>query len=485
MPELTSLFNPRGIIISGVSNHPGKFGFVTLHNILAAGYEGPVFALGRDAGQVLDRPVLGSIEEVPDGAADFLFICTPPALNEELIRRAAAKGVTAAFCAAGGYREAGPEGAEAEARLVDLCRELGIALAGPNGQGVVSTPAKMCAQIVAPYAPPGKIAIASQSGNFVSSFLNLANHTGVGVSRAVAAGNASVLGIADYLAYFTEDDHTEVSLVYLESVDDGRQLFERLRPLSERKPIVVVKGGASAAGARAAASHTGALATDDAVFDGMCRQAGLIRAADVEEAFEAAATLATQPLPVGDRVVVVTTVGGWGVAAVDALADTSLRAEALPDDLYAAIDQRLPPRWSRNNPIDMAGGETRDTVPEILELVASHAEVDAVLLLGIGIQSNTADLLRHGDFYPEHGLERIVAFHERQDTRYAEAVVEISRRTGTPILAATELATAQPDNPAPATLRRLGRLCHPSAGRAVRSLDHLARYASWRRRRNL
>ena len=349
MPDLSSLFDPKGIIITGVSNHPGKFGFVTLHNLLSSGYEGRVFPVSREPGAVLGLDVLGSIDDVPDGAADMVFICTPPAINEELLRRAAAKGVTAAFCAAGGYREAGPEGAEAETRLIDLCRELGIALAGPNGQGVVSTPAKMCAQIVAPYAPAGKIAIASQSGNFVSSFLNLANHTGVGVSRAVAAGNASVLGIADYLEYFTDDPETAVSLVYIESVEDGREMFDRMLPLSGRKPIVVVKGGASAAGARAAASHTGALASDDAVFDGMCRQAGLIRAKDVEEAFEAAATFASQPLPSGDRVVVVTTVGGWGVAAVDAMADTRLDPIPLPDDLLAAIDAKLQEKRDRES----------------------------------------------------------------------------------------------------------------------------------------
>ena len=264
MTDLSALFDPKGIIITGVSNHPGKFGFVTLHNLLSSGYEGRVFPVSREPGAVLGLDVLGSIDDVPDGAADMVFICTPPAINEGLLRQAAAKGVTAAFCAAGGYREAGPEGADAEKRLADLCGELGIALAGPNGQGVVSTPAKMCAQIVAPYAPAGKIAIASQSGNFVSSFLNLANHTGVGVSRAVAAGNASVLGIADYLEYFTDDPHTAVSLVYVESVENGREMFDRMRPLSERKPIVVVKGGASAAGARAAASHTGALASFEA-----------------------------------------------------------------------------------------------------------------------------------------------------------------------------------------------------------------------------
>ena len=483
--DLAALFDPKGIIITGVSNHPGKFGFVTMHNLIVSGYQGELFGVGREPGEVLGRPVLGSIDDVPDGAADLVFICTPQPVNEELLRAAAAKGVKAAFFATAGYREAGPDGVEAERSLVALADQLGVALAGPNGQGVISTPSRMCAQIVAPYAPAGNIAIASQSGNFVSSLLNLAHHSGVGISRAVAAGNAAVLGITDYLDWFADDPETAVSLVYIESVDDGRAMFDRLRKLSERKPIVVVKGGASAAGARAAASHTGALASDDIVFDGMCRQAGVIRARDVEEGFEVAATLATQPLPAGNRVVVVTTVGGWGVAAVDAMADTCLIPIPLPADLMAAIDERLPPRWSRNNPIDMAGGETRDTVPEILALVASHPDVDAVLFLGLGIQSNTAAMMRDGGFYPDHGLERIVDFHERQDRRYAEATAEISARTGTPVLVATELAIARPDNPGPAALRAKGRLCHASAGRAVRTLHLLARHAQWRRARGI
>ena len=483
--DLSALFDPKGIIITGVSNHPGKFGFVTLHNLLVSGYEGAIFPVGREPGEALGHPVLGSIDDVPEGGADMIFICTPRAINEDLLRAAAAKGVRTAFFAAAGYREAGPDGAEAERRLVALADELGVAVAGPNGQGVVSTPAKMCAQIVAPYPPAGRIAVASQSGNFVSSFLNLARHTGVGISRAVAAGNAAVLGIADYVEWFADDPETTVCLVYMESVDDGRDLFERLRAVAERKPVVVVKGGASNAGARAAASHTGALASDDTVFDGMCRQAGLIRARDVEEAFDTAATIATQPLPRGDRVVVVTTVGGWGVAAVDAISNTRLSATPLPADLYAAIDGLLPPRWSKNNPIDMAGGETRDTVPAILELAAAHPDVDSVLFLGLGIQSNTAAMMREGRFYPDHGLERIVDFHERQDTRYAEAAAEISGRTGTPVLMATELADARPGNPGPAAARAAGVMCHSSAGRAIRSLDLMTRYSGWRRARGL
>jgi acetyltransferase len=252
-------------------------------------------------------------------------------------------------------------------------------------------------------------------------------------------------------------------------------------------PLVLVKGGASEVGARAVASHTGSLATDDRVFDGACRQAGVVRAPSIEEAYEAAATFATQPLPrPTGRTVVVTTAGGWGVVTADAISRSGvLELIALPDDLRAAVDEKLPPRWSRNNPIDMAGGETRDTIPEVLSLVAEHPDVDAVVYLGLGIQSNTAALLRGGRFYPDHGLERIVAYHERQDRRFAEAAAEVSDRTGKPILTATELAVAMPDNPGPATVRETGRVCYPSANRAVTALEHLVRYARWRDRRGL
>jgi acyl-CoA synthetase (NDP forming) len=243
--------------------------------------------------------------------------------------------------------------------------------------------------------------------------------------------------VPDYLEYYADDPETRVSLAYVESVGDGRAFFERMRALAERKPIVLVKGGATAGGQRAAASHTGALAADDTVFDGVCRQAGIVRVPTVEQAYEVAATFATQPLPAGNRVAVVTTAGGWGVVTADALSGSNLELTALPDDLRTAIDAELPPRWSRNNPIDMAGGETRDTVPKVLDLVASHPDVDAVIFLGMGIQANQARLMREGPFYPDHGLERIVSYHERQDARFAEAAAEVSERTGKPVLTAT------------------------------------------------
>lgn len=476
--QFRALFEPKGVLVTGASTHPGKFGFVSLHNILASGYEGAVFGTNLNGEQVLGIETVADIEALPDDAIDLVFVCTPASANPDLLRACAAKGVKAAFLTSAGYGEAGEDGARLEDELVALAESLGILLAGPNGQGVVSTPARLCAQIVAPYPPAGAIAVASQSGNFVSSFMNYSRQSGVGISRAVSAGNAAALGVADLVEWYSRDEASKVSLVYVEGISDGRGLMDRLGQASSVKPVVLVKGGATESGARAAASHTGALAANDAVFDGACRAAGVVRAATVEEAFDTAATFATQPLPQGPNVVVLTTAGGWGVVTSDAIArDGSLRLMSLPDDLLASIDTKLPPRWSRNNPVDCAGGETRDTIPEVMEMIATHADVDAVVYLGIGIQSNQARLMREGRFYPDHGLERIVEYHERQDARFAEAAHRLSLATGKPILVATELAVADPDNPGVAVTRQSGRLCYASGNRAIAALGHLYRYA--------
>ena len=476
--QFAALFEPRGVLVTGASTHPGKFGFVSLHNILASGYEGAVFGTNLSGEEVLGVRTVADIDALPDGAIDLVFVCTPAAANPDLLRACARKGIRAAFLTSAGYGEAGEEGRVLEAELVRLADELGILMAGPNGQGVVSTPARLCAQIVAPYPPRGGIGVASQSGNFVSSFMNYARQTGVGISRAVSAGNAAALGVADLVEWYGVDPETKVSLAYVEGISNGRDLMDRLGAVARNKPVVVVKGGATENGARAAASHTGALAANDAVFDGECKAHGIVRAATVEEAYETAATFATQPLPKGPNVVILTTAGGWGVVTSDAIArDGSLRLMALPDDLRTAIDGKLPPRWSRNNPVDCAGGETRDTIPEVMELIASHPSVDAVIYLGLGIQANQARLMREGTFYPDHGLERIVDYHERQDARFAEAAAALSTSTGKPILVATELATADPDNAGVRAVAASGRLCYPSGNRAVAALGQLYRYA--------
>ena len=480
-----ALFDPAGVIVAGASTHPGKFGFVSLHNILASGFEGRVGATNRDGAEVLGIETVADIAELPDGFADLIFCCTPAAANPDILRAAAARGVKAAFVTSAGYAEADEEGQRAQEELVALCDELGILLAGPNGQGVVSTPARLCAQIVAPNPPAGRIGVASQSGNFVSSFLNYAVQTGVGISRAVSAGNAAATGVADFLDFYARDPETSVGLAYVEGIPDGRAFMERVASVTRQMPLVLVKGGATAGGQKAAASHTGSLATDDRVFTGACLQAGVTRAATVEEAFDVAATFATQPLPQGPNVVVMTTAGGWGVVTADAITESTLTLIDLPADLRRAIDEHLPPRWSRSNPVDLAGGETRDTIPVVLDLIASHPDVHAVVQLGLGIQANQARLMREGAFYPDHGLERIVSFHERQDARYAEVAAEISERTGKPILVATELAVADPRNAGVAAVRASGRLCYASGNRAVTALAHVWDHVRWRQARGI
>jgi acetyltransferase len=480
--QLNALFDPAGVVVVGASTHPGKFGFVALHNVLANGYGGRVYATNRDGAEVLGVATLSSLDELPDAAADLAFVCTPAAANPGIITQLAAKGVRTAFIASSGYGESGPDGLQAQDELVSLASDLGVLVVGPNGQGVVSTPANLCAQIVAPHPPAGSIGIVSQSGNFVSSFMNYARASGVGVSRALSAGNAAAVGVPEVLEWLADDPHTNVALAYVEGVVDGRQFYETLRSVCERMPVVLVKGGATSVGERAAASHTGSLATDDRVFDGMCRQAGATRASTIEEAFDAAAAFATLPLPSGPNTAVVTTAGGWGVVTADALAATQLDLVSLPGDLVAALDELLPPRWSRGNPIDLAGGETRDTIPAVIDLLAAHAGVDAVVLLGMGIQSNQGRMEAEGRFYPEWGLERIVGFHQRQDTRYVTAAAEAQTATNKPFLVATELAVADPTNAAVVGVRNAGGYCFPSSQRAVVALNHLWAHARWRRR---
>ncbi len=475
--RFSPLFHPRGVVVAGVSSHPAKFGFVTLHNLQRYGFEGEIFPVKIDGAEVLGQPTLKEVASVPEGAADLVFVCTPTAGNAELLRACAAKGIRAAFVASAGYGEAGEEGKALQRELVETADELGMLLIGPNGQGVISTPSKLCAQIVSPYPPAGRIGVASQSGNLVSSYLNYAVSTGVGVSKAVSLGNSAQTGLADVLEYFAVDPDTDVALAYIEGVGDGRRFRQAVERLTALKPLVLVKGGATGQGARAASSHTGALASDDRVFDGICRQLGALRAPTVEEAFEWAATLVSQPLPRGSRTLVFTSVGGWGVLAADACEAAGLELIALPEDIRAKIDTLVPARWSRSNPIDLASGETRDTIPEVLDLVTAHPDVDAVIHLGLGIQSGQAGVFRTGRFFPDHGLERVVGYHEKQDARFALAAREASERYGKPVLSVSELAISDPGNAGPAAVREGGRVCYPSAHRAVRALAMLVERA--------
>jgi len=479
--DYLSLFEPSGVVVVGASTHPGKFGFVSLHNILANGYRGRVFATNLDGSSVLGLDCLTSLDDLPQGLVDLAFVCTPSNSNEQILRACAAKGVRAVYVTSAGYADSGEDGRRLQEQLARLADELGLLLVGPNGQGIVSTAQRLCAQIVAPFPPPGRISVVSQSGNFSSSFMNYSRQTGVGIARAVSVGNAAQVGIAEFADFFGHDDQTAVILVYIEGIDDGRKIMEVFRRNASTKPIVAVKGGATSSGSKAASSHTGAIATNDLIFDGLCESLGVTRVRDIEQAFDVAASFATQPLPKGRRTVVLTTVGGWGVVTADVIAEEKiLELIDLPDDLMVEISRLLPSRWSRNNPIDCAGGETRETVVEIMGLVAAHPKVDAVILLGIGIQSNQAKMMREGGFYDSGDLARIVDYHENQDRKYAKAAAELSILHEKPILVATELGVADPSNPGVVAVGETNRLCYASGQRAARALGLICKYSLFR-----
>jgi acetyltransferase len=308
----------------------------------------------------------------------------------------------------------------------------------------------------------------------VSTFGNLARQAGVGISRAVSVGNGAQVGVADFMEWYATDPETTVGLSYLEHVGDDT--IERLGAVAQQMPVVVMRGGRSPSGVDAVAAHTGSSAGRDGTDEALA-EAGVTVVGSIAEAYRTAATFATQPLPRGPRTVVFGTAGGWCVITGDAVERSELDLIDLPPDLAAEIDARVPPRWSRRNPVDLAGGETRDTIPELLPLIAAHPEVDAVIYLGLGIQSNTAAMERAGRFYPDHGLDRIVEYHERQDTRFAEAAARAGDDSGKPVITFTELALTDPTNAGPAAVRAGGRYCHSAGDEAVKALEHLWRYA--------
>ena len=471
--------------MAGVSAHPGKFGFVAYHNLLRFGFDGPVFALNRDGAEVLGQKTIRDVAELPEGAADLVFVCTPQAANAELLRACAKRGVRAAFVASGGYGEAGEEGRRHERELVALADELGMVVAGPNGQGVISTPRSMCAQIVAPYPPPGRISVASQSGNLVSSFLNYAVLTG---HRRLEGDLGGELGAArprrlPRVLRGRSRDGGGARLPRGRAATGGASP-RRARALAAQKPLVLLKGGVAAEGKRAAASHTGSLASDDRH----------LRRRLPRRWARCARRRSSRPSS-GPRRSPRSRCRAAGARSCSPRRAAGACSPPTPAPRRASSWCRCPTicaqrstRWCRR----AGAAATRSTSraarratrsPRCSTCICAHPDVDAVIHLGLGIQATQAQAFRSGSFFPGHGLDRIVEFHERQDRRYAKAAREASERHGKPVLVATELTYTDRvyGNAGPVGVREEGRLCYPSAHRAVAALRALVDYAEFRK----
>jgi len=384
--SMRAIFAPRSIAVVGASRRPGQLGSEILRNLRSTGFTGTLFAVNPNATDidgVKSYPTLTAIE----GDVDLAVIAVPAAHVEGVIDDCVAKSVGAVVVITAGFGETGEEGREKERRLLDKVRAAGIRMVGPNCMGVINTDrsVNMHATFSGIFPPAGNVAMSSQSGALGLAILDYARSLNIGFSTFISVGNKADVSGNDLIQYWAEDPNTDVMLLYLESFGNPRKFGEIARRVGRKKPIVAVKAGRSKAGARAASSHTGALATSDAIVTDLFRQAGVIRTETLEELFDVAALLANQPLPVGGRVAVMTNAGGPGILAADACEGSGLELAQLSPDTIAKLREFLPAAASIGNPIDMIASAPPEHYRRTLELLIHDPAVDSILVIYIPV----------------------------------------------------------------------------------------------------
>ena len=445
IPALDSLFKPESIAVIGASNNPGKWGFLVLMNLLLGGFKGKIYPINPREKEILGFKVYPSISETP-GPVDLAIVILPPKKTPEVIRDCAGKVKTALVITAG-FGEIGPDERKLEDELIEAAREGGIRVVGPNCNGAMcSSPSSMYALMPSYFPRPGKISMASQSGNVGGIMLRTALKRDCGFAKYVSAGNEADLHMEDYFEYFLDDPDTEVILSYVEGARDGKRLMEVARKVAPHKPIVMIKGGRTPAGTVAASSHTGSLAGSDAVFSAMCKQSGITLVEDMEELLDVALALVRQPPPLGRRVGVLTTGGGLGVLSSDILDSIGLEVAQLSERTIGKLDAVLPPWWNKGNPVDLVAGLSKSSVQGCLEALATADEVDCILMLGIGLGSSRKKALEHGPLSDHGPLQEMVARLLEEEKKAAETLVECLDAHRKPILVVSDSAAlSKPD----------------------------------------
>ena len=472
-PDLDAVLAPRSIAIVGASGDVVRWGGSALQNIIAGGYEGAIYPVNPKGGEFFGLPVSTSIEEVPT-PPDLALLAVGAAQLGEVVAQCGRAGVRAAVAIAAGFSETGSKGEEAERALAQAAADAGVTLIGPNCMGIIANATRLHATgFIALHPRPGKLAIVSQSGNLGVQLSALADRRDLGVRCFIGVGNEAQVSAVDVLEYLAADDGTSCVLAYLEGIDDGRHLFDVACASSLEKPVVVLRGGLTDSGGKAAASHTGAMAGSAAVYEAAARQAGLVTCTSVQEALDLAAALANLPLPKGRRVAVVTNGGGAGVLAADEMARQGLTLVDPSAELLAELDEILPPFWSRRNPFDMVATAGGDVGPRVVAAVTRSPDVDAVVVLSVLGVPNTGDEVRaqsatgdYDDFSP-------------WEKSYLDGVAALMAETGKPIINVPDLpirrALHTGDHPyAPIVLST------PRAAALV--VERMARYGAWRTR---
>ena len=382
---VTSFLRPRSIAVVGASRDRESIGGALYRNILDGGFEGPVFPVNKDATVVQSVASYKSVMDCPD-PVDLAFLAIPAKYVASAARECAKKGVKALVVISSGFAEIGGDGVGLQDELVGICSESGMRLVGPNCMGIVNT--EQAVKLNGQFAPvrsiPGKIGFVSQSGALGYAIIDHANNLGLGMSSFVSVGNKADISSNDLIEYWEEDENTDLILVHMESFGNPRKFARLATRTARKKPIVVVKSGRSAAGFRATQSHTGALvAASDVSVDALFRQSGVVRTDSLEEMFDVAAFLATQPAPRGPRVAIITNAGGPGILAADACESFGLSVPEFEEQTKETLRGFLLPIAGTRNPVDMTSAATADDYARAMAAVSHDPNVDSLIVIFI------------------------------------------------------------------------------------------------------
>ncbi|WP_435888367.1 acetate--CoA ligase family protein [Streptomyces niveus] len=377
LTSMRRLMEPRSVAVIGASNEDGKIGNSVMRNLIDGGFAGEIYPVNPKADDILGRKAYKSVMDVP-GEPDVAIFAIPAKFVAGALAEVGRKNIPNAVLIPSGFAETGEH--ELQQEIVTIAEENGIRLLGPNIYGYYSTWQDLCATFCTPYDVKGGVALTSQSGGIGMAILGFARTTRTGVSAIVGLGNKSDLDEDDLLTWFGEDDNTDCIAMHLEDLKDGRAFVDAARAVVPKKPVVVLKAGRTAAGAAAAGSHTGALAGDDAVYEDILRQSGVIRAPGLSDMLEYARGLPVLPTPKGDNVVIITGAGGSGVLLSDAIVDNGLSLMEIPPDLDEAFRAFIPPFGAAGNPVDITGGEPPSTYEATIRLGLEDPRIHSLVL---------------------------------------------------------------------------------------------------------
>jgi acetyl coenzyme A synthetase (ADP forming)-like protein len=374
---MNRMMRPNAVAVIGASAENGKIGNSVMKNLINGGYAGEIYPINPKADEILGRKAYKSIGDVP-GDVDVAVFAVPAKFVPQALREVGEKNVPAAVLIPSGFAETGNH--ELQDEIVQIAREGGVRLLGPNIYGYYYTPQNLCATFCTPYDVKGGVALTSQSGGIGMAILGFSRTSKMGVSAIVGLGNKSDLDEDDLLTYFEQDPDTNIVAMHLEDLKDGRAFVAAAQRITKKKPVVVLKAGRTALGARAASSHTGALAGDDKVYDDILRQSGVVRAYSLNDMLEFARGIPVLPTPKGENVVIITGAGGSGVLLSDAVVENGLNLMEMPKDLDEAFKAFIPPFGASGNPIDITGGEPPSTYEATIRLGLEDDRIHSLIL---------------------------------------------------------------------------------------------------------